>query len=127
MNTHFMPTPPATKTILCTVVISTPGGGHTKLPPTRTRSSVPRISSEGLKSHAAGGLDVFWIASSRYAGEMGGVAENEDWEFPGFVGCDVGSASRGVEVMVNPPAWGREGMCTSSHWPARNCAVGIGS
>jgi hypothetical protein len=28
--------------------------------------------------------------------------------------------SEGVEVMVKPPAFGREGMKTSSHWPGRN-------
>ena len=124
-ETHFMPTPPATKMILCTVVVSSPGGGQTKLPPTRTRSSVPRISSSGRQSHAAGGLDVFWTASSRYAEEIGEDAADRSGEVSGFRGCNVGSASRGVEVMVKPPAWGRDGMCTSSHWPARNCAVEI--
>lgn len=104
--------------------MSTPGGGHTKLPPTRTRTSFPRISDSGRQSHAAGGLDDFWIASSRYAGEvcedaLGGLSRLGGWDFR--------SASRGVEVMVKPPARGKEGMCTSSHWPARNCAVEMGS
>lgn len=124
VETHFMPTPPATKTTLSTLAMSIPGGGHTKLPPTRTCSSLPRISASGRQSQAAGGLDVFWIASSRYAGEMGGDA---DGGLAGLGVCDVGSASRGVEVMVKPPGRGKEGMCTSSHWPARNCAVEMGS
>lgn len=29
------------------------------------------------------------------------------------------SACSGADVMVKPPAWGMEGMWTSSHWPAR--------
>lgn len=97
------------------VFMSIPGGGQTKLPPTRTRSSVPRISASGRQSQAAGGLDVFWIASSRYAGEVGGGAEDVDGRVFEFGGFDVGSASRGVEVIVKPPARGSEGICTSSH------------
>ena len=121
VNAYFMPTPPATKTTLCMLTTFTPGGGHTKLPPTLTLSSVPRISSSGRQSHAAGGLDGdFWIASSRYAGEADGEEGDRVEEVDGR------SASWGVDVMVKPPAWGREGMCTSSHWPARNCAVGMG-
>ena len=59
---------------------------------------------EMLTNHAAGGLPGdFWIASSRY----------------GLI-C---SRSSGVDVIVNPPAWGILGMWTSSHWPGRNCTV----
>ena len=31
----------------------------------------------------------------------------------------------GREMMVKPPGFGSVGMCTSSHWPGRNCGVGI--
>lgn len=44
----------------------TPGGGQTKLPPTRTRSSECRISAAGLQRYWAGGLSGdFCTASSR--------------------------------------------------------------
>lgn len=59
VETHFMPTPPATRITLWTLAMSTPGSGHTKLPRTRTSSSVPRISASGRQSHAAGELDDF--------------------------------------------------------------------
>jgi hypothetical protein len=32
----------------------------------------------------------------------------------------LGRAAEGGEVMVKPPALGREGMKVSSHWPGRN-------
>jgi len=70
-----------------------PGGGHTKLPPTRTFSSEPRMSPSGPHSQSAGGLSgEFWTASSRYPAES-----------------VVGEALEGGEVMVKPPALGTVG------------------
>jgi hypothetical protein len=45
------------------------------------------------------------MASSKYAGRVG-------------VGWPC---SEGVDVIVKPPAFGKEGMKTSSHCPGRNC------
>lgn len=72
-----------------------------KLPPMRTLSSEPRMVDSLRQSHAAGGLSgLFCTASSRM--EVGG------------------RACAGVDVSVKPPALGREGMKTSSHWPGAN-------
>jgi hypothetical protein len=100
-KTNFIPTPPATKITLSISSTAIPGGGQTKLPPTRTSKVAPRIFEGGCQSHAAGGLSLFWTASSRNGG----------WE-------DDGEASAGLHVRVKPPAFGRPGMRTSSHW---NC------
>ncbi|KAH8623850.1 oxidoreductase NAD-binding domain-containing protein 1-like [Alternaria alternata] len=86
--------------------ISRQGGGQTKLPPTRTVTSFPRMSSTGCHNHAAGGLSgLFCTASSKYGTKSG---------------SDRGRASEGDEVMVNPPAFSTSGTKTSSHWPGRN-------
>lgn len=119
-TTYLIPTPPATNTTFLKPPTSTPdggggGGGQTKLPPTRTFSDFPMMSSRGLQSHAAGGfLGEFCTASSTYgcALPMSGAMDDGD--------SVAGSASAGVDVIVNPPAWGIEGMCTSSHWPGWN-------
>jgi hypothetical protein len=85
---------------------SSVGGGKTKLPPTRTVTSLPSISSAGCHSQAAGGLSgLFWTASSKK-----GAWSGSDW----------GRASRGDEVIVKPPAFSVSGTKTSSHWPGRN-------
>lgn len=91
-----------------TVLMSMPGGGQTKLPPTRTLTSCPCMSSIGCHSHAAGGFSgLLWIASSKY-----GACSLSD----------CASASRGDDVIVKPPAFSTPGTKTSSHWPARNLA-----
>ena len=88
---YLMPTPPATKTTLLMLCSPMPGGGQTKLPPTLTNRSDPRISVTGRQSHAAGGFrGDFWMASSKYP-------------FFGVWSID-GSASLGVDVTVKPPA-----------------------
>ena len=55
-NAYFMPTPPATNTTLLTSREYICGGGHTKLPPTRTISFLPRMSASGCHNHAAEGF-----------------------------------------------------------------------
>lgn len=101
-----MPTPPAMNTTFSILAGSIPGGGQTKVPPAFMTSSDPKILGDACHNHAAGGfLGDAWIASSRY---------------PSF--C---SRSLGVDVIVNPPACGMPGTCTSSHWPGRNCTVGV--
>lgn len=107
-NTYLIPTPPAMNTTRLILFASMPGGGHTKLPPTRTLISFPWMSSTGCHNHAAGGLSgLFWIASSKYGACSGSAC---------------GNASRGLEVMVKPPAFSTPGTKTSSHWPGRNLA-----
>ena len=111
LKPHLMPTPPAIKITRWISSRFAPGGGHTKLPPTRTCNSFPRTSSDGRQSHAAGGLDGdSWTASSR----------NGEWSWLGSGSDDWGRASLGVEVIVNPPAFVRPGTWTSSHCPGRN-------
>lgn len=101
-----MPTPPAMNMTRLILFTSMPGGGHTKLPPTRTLISFPWMFSNGCHNHAAGGLSgLFCIASSKY-----GLCS----------GSDCGNASRGDEVMVKPPAFSTSGTKTSSHWPGWN-------
>lgn len=124
--TYLMPTPPAIKTTLLILWTSTPVGGQTKLPPTRTLISLPRISSSGLHSHAAGGLEgESWTASSTYGGRpcegIDGVSGSSPTSDCAGETSGTGSswASAGVEVIVNPPAWAMEGIWTSSHWPGR--------
>lgn len=124
--TYLMPTPPAIKTTFLTLWTSTPVGGQTKLPPTRILISLPRISSFGLHSHAAGGLEgESWTASSTYGGRpcegKDGVSGSSPTSDSAGETSGTGSswASAGVEVIVNPPAWAMEGMWTSSHWPGR--------
>jgi hypothetical protein len=105
-QTYLMPTPPAMNMTRFILFISRPGGGKTKLPPTRTLISLPCISSSGCHSQAAGGFSgLFWIANSKY-GLCSGSAR--------------GRASRGDDVMVKPPAFSTSGTKTSSHWPAWN-------
>lgn len=105
-TTYLMPTPPAMKMARLIFFTSRPGGGQTKLPPTLTLISFPCISSVGCHSHAAGGLSgLFWTASSKK-----GVCSKSV----------CGSASRGEDVMVKPPAFSMSGTKTSSHWPGRN-------
>ena len=53
---YLIPTPPATKTTLLILCTSIPGGGQTKLPPTLTNKSDPKILASGRQSHAAGGF-----------------------------------------------------------------------
>ena len=104
--TYLMPTPPAMKMARLIFFMSRHGGGHTKLPPTRTLTSPPMISSAGFHNHAAGGLSgLFCTANSKY-GLCSGSAR--------------GSASEGEEVMEKPPAFSTSGTKTSSHWPGRN-------
>lgn len=62
---YLIPTPPAIKTTFLIVCVSIPLGGQTKLPPTRILIPLPRISSFGFQSHAAGGFDgESWTANS---------------------------------------------------------------
>ena len=138
---YFIPTPPATSKTLSTLSTCNPGGGQTKLPPTRTSSLSPSISFSGRHSHAAGGFcGDAWIASSRYpslvpSGVVSGFAGSvwaegcldcrEDCRITVSGHCkdcgrSSGEASRGVEVIVKPPGLERPGICTSSHWPGRN-------
>lgn len=92
--------------------------GQTKLPPTRILSSLPIISSLGFHSHAAEGFfGEFWTASSTYGAlpwESGAGSSSAE-----LVGIGRAFASAGVDVIVKPPAWAMEGICTSSHWPGR--------
>jgi hypothetical protein len=123
-STHLMPTPPATKTKLRISSIATSAGGQMKLPPTRTLNSFPRISSFGLHSHAAGGFDGDFCTASSTCGNLpcvpsGGTPSTSAESGPdpsttGF-GDGRGWASAGVDVIVNPPACGIEGIWTSSH------------
>lgn len=66
-STYLIPTPPAMKTSLETgSCCERCGGGQTKLPPTRTKRGLFKISLVGRQSQAAGGfLGLCWIASSR--------------------------------------------------------------
>ncbi len=94
--TYLIPTPPATNTTLFKRLTSTPGGGHTKLPPTLTFNSVSRIFFSSCHSHAAGGLrGDCCIANSMK---------------PLWLSVREGAASRGIDVIVNPPALGRPGI-----------------
>ncbi len=74
-----------------------------KLPPTRTAICFPSMLSVGCHSHCAGGLRLFWTASSMWPGP---------WL--------LGFASTGADVIVKPPAFGRPGMKVSTHCPAEN-------
>lgn len=89
------PTPPATKTTFRRDLMLMPGGGHTKLPPTRTRSSAYVIESGSFHSQAAGGSGDFCTASSTKAWE-GGDEGSPDAD---------GRALDGGEVIVYPPAF----------------------
>lgn len=83
-----------------------PGGGQTKLPPTRIQMSDWRILSIGCQSQLATIFSGdFWIASSRYGGAPLEV---------------VRPALEGGEVIVKPPGLGIPGTKTSSHCPGRN-------
>lgn len=55
-ETHFIPTPPATKTTFSISLSSISAGGQMKLPPTLTSSSRFRIVGGGCQSHFAGGF-----------------------------------------------------------------------
>ena len=99
-STDLIPTPPAMKSSFLMDKGSTLGGGHVKLPPTLMNRGFFNNSFSLCHSHAAGGLPGDrWIASSKYS---------------------FSSKSRGVEVMVKPPACGTFGVWTSSHCPGRN-------
>lgn len=95
----------------------TPGGGQTKLPPTRTSSSDERIAAVGCQSHWATTFSGdFCTASSRYGGgDLGFVASLLEPE-----AAAAALAFDGGEVRVKPPGLGMPGTKTSSHCPGRN-------
>lgn len=90
-----MPTPPAMKIARLMPAMSIPGGGHTKLPPTRTLSSFPTIVSSGCHSHAAGGLSGLFCTANSKKGVWSSVGPN--------------TPCAGVEVRVKPPAFSMPG------------------
>lgn len=129
MKTYLIPTPPAMKTIFRTPSKSTPSGGQTKLPPTRIPNSAPKISSLGFQNHALAGFAGAYCTASSTNGALPcasttGTPISLYEPNPSAVGAGCSSwgrtvASAGVDVILKPPAFEMDGICTSSHCPGR--------